>query len=101
MPLSRREFISLTAMTGTSLALNSLETFAKPLNTSNSLAGYSLLVFATNWGFSGSWDTFCAKVKQDGYDGIEVWYPSEEKERQDLFTALKKHGLQVGFLVGG
>jgi sugar phosphate isomerase/epimerase len=101
MPLSRREFISFTAMTGTTIALNSLEALANPLTTVKSQAGYSLLVFATNWGFSGTWDAFCSQVKQAGYDGIEVWYPSDEKERQDLFAALKKHGLQIGFLVGG
>lgn len=87
-------------MTGTALTLNALESLAKPLNF-NSKSGYSLLVFATNWGFNGSWDAFCSKAKQAGYDGIEVWYPGDQNQRLELFEALKSHQLKVGFLVGG
>ena len=67
---------------------------------SNAQSGYSLLIFATNWGFSGSWDEFCAKAKSAGYDGAEIWWPSEEKERAQLFEAFKKHNLKIGFLIG-
>ena len=56
----------------------------------------------SNWGFEGTTDDFCAKAKQEGYDGIEMWWPTDNKQAQDeLFAALKKHQLQVGFLVGG
>ncbi len=87
-------------MTGTALAMNNLQSFAKPL-AAHKKAGYSLLVFATNWGFSGSWEEFCSKIKQAGYDGAELWYPGEDSQRKALFTALKKYDLKVGFLVGG
>ena len=63
-------------------------------------SGYSLLIFATNWGFSGSWDEFATKIKHAGYDGMEVWWPGDEKDRNELFEALNKHKLQCGFLVG-
>lgn len=64
--------------------------------------GFQLIVLATNWGFEGSTDAFCAKAKQEGYDGIEIWWPTDNKAAQDeLFAALKKHQLEVGFLVGG
>lgn len=59
------------------------------------------MIFATNWGFSGSWDEFATKIKQAGYDGMEVWWPSDEKERHELFEALTRHKLQCGYLVGG
>jgi hypothetical protein len=62
---------------------------------------FSLQVMGTNWGFSGTVDAFCAKAKQTGYDGIEVWWPGDAKNQQELFAALAKHQLQVGFLVGG
>jgi sugar phosphate isomerase/epimerase len=57
---------------------------------------------ATNWGFAGTLDTFCAKAKKEGYDGIELWWPTDDKKAQDeMFAALKTHGLEIGFLCGG
>lgn len=100
MKLSRRQFIAASTATGTGLLLSSMESFAKPIMTNNQ-SGYSLLIFATNWGFSGSWDEFALKVKQAGYDGMEIWWPGDEKDRNELFTALDKHKLKIGFLVGG
>lgn len=87
-------------MTGTQVAFNALESFSRPLNVPQQ-AGFSLLIFATNWGFSGSWDEFCARIKQLGYDGAELWYPTDESQRKELFAALQKHNLKIGFLVGG
>jgi sugar phosphate isomerase/epimerase len=63
-------------------------------------AGYSILIFATNWGYEGSWDQFAAKVKKAGYDGFEVWWPTDEKDRKEMYDALHKYALQCGFLVG-
>lgn len=94
---SRRQFINLTA--GTSLA-GALSSFTNPLKMKNNL-GYELLIMATNWGYSGSWAEFAKKVKQLGYDGMEVWCPSDLQERETLAKALKENSLQVGFLVGG
>ncbi|MBO9591479.1 MAG: TIM barrel protein [Niabella sp.] len=64
-------------------------------------AGFRLLILATNWGFNGSADAFCAAAKKEGYDGIEVWWPGEAAQQKELFDALKKHQLEVGFLCGG
>lgn len=63
--------------------------------------GFELKILATMWGFEGSADAFCAKVKQEGYDGIEVWWPTTQKDADELFAAIKKHHLEVGFLVAG
>jgi len=100
MKLNRRQFIAASTATGTGLLLSSMESFANPIMTNNQ-SGYSLLIFATNWGFSGSWDEFALKVKQAGYDGMEIWWPGDEKDRNELFAALDKHKLKIGFLVGG
>lgn len=61
---------------------------------------FDLTLLATGWGFNGTPDRFCAKAKEAGYDGIETWWPMEENVQQELFAALKKHDLKVGFLCG-
>lgn len=100
MNLSRKKFITMSSSAGAALLLSSLESFAAPIST-NTKAGFSLKVLATNWGFPGTVDELCSKVKKEGYDGIEVWWPNEKKDQDELFAALKKHQLDVGFLCGG
>ena len=87
-------------MTGTHAVLSNLEAFAKPQAAPGSKAGYSLLVFATNWGYTGSWESFAARIRQLGYDGAELWYPSDAAERREVLSAFAKHGLKMGLLVG-
>ncbi|MER0440620.1 TIM barrel protein [Emticicia sp. W12TSBA100-4] len=96
--MKRREFISLTA---TSALLSSVETLAqeKPL-LSNVDSKFQLKIMATNWGWSGSLDAFCAAAKKEGYDGIEMWWPNEAKDQKELFAALEKHDLEIGYLCG-
>jgi sugar phosphate isomerase/epimerase len=99
--LKRRDFLSLTA-TSTAALMSSIESYAsahKPAFNMNK--AFDLKVLGTNWGFHGPLDEFCAKVKKEGYDGIEMWWPGEKKGQDELFAALKKHGLEIGFLVGG
>lgn len=62
---------------------------------------FDLKILATNWGFGGTIDEYCSKVKKDGYDGIEIWWPGEKSDQDALFTALKKNNLEVGFLTAG
>lgn len=88
-------------MTGTQAVFNSLETFATPLAGDQTNAAYGLLIFATNWGYTGSWDTFASRIKKNGYDGAELWYPSDPAQRSEIFSAFRAHGLKLGFLVGG
>lgn len=61
---------------------------------------FRLIVLATNWGFNGSIGEYCAKVQKEGYDGIEIWWPLEKPAQDELFAALKKYNLEVGFLCG-
>ncbi|MBS1915106.1 MAG: sugar phosphate isomerase/epimerase [Bacteroidetes bacterium] len=100
--MRRRNFIQTSALSTTALILSSLETFAlanKPAFNMNN--NFELKILATNWGFPGTIDEYCAKVKQDGYDGIEIWWQEDAKAHDELFAALKKYNLEVGFLCAG
>lgn len=83
------------------MLLNSLDTYATSAAHTKAAAGFGLLIFATNWGYEGSWDQFCAKIRKLGYDGAEAWYPTDEVVRKEFLAAFQKHNLKFGFLVGG
>lgn len=59
-----------------------------------------LLFFQTNWGFSGSWEVFFSKTKASGYDGVEIWFPKEKEQLQEVTQGLQKHELKVIYLCG-
>ena len=103
MRQDRRTFILSSATASAAMFLSSLETFAianKPSFSKNSR--YELKIMATNWGFDGSMDEFCAMAKKEGYDGVELWWPTDHPKAQDeMFGSLKTHDLEVGFLCGG
>ena len=99
--MKRRKFIHHTASATTALLLAKLDAFASPLINSQMKNDYKLVVLGTSWGFTGTVDAFCAKAKADGYDGIETWWPTKKEGQDELFAALKKHNLQVGYLVAG
>lgn len=100
--MKRRRFIRNTTFGSAALMASALQAWAEasphPI-TAN--AGFTLKVMATNWGFDGSIDAFCSRARKEGYDGIEVWWPGNTSAQEELFTALKKHQLEVGFLCGG
>jgi len=101
MLTNRRHFLQTTTAATTAMLLSSLDVFATTQKTNEMNTGFQLKVLATSWGFQGSIDVFCAKVKQEGYDGIEVWWPTRQKDADELFAALKKYNLEVGFLAAG
>jgi sugar phosphate isomerase/epimerase len=101
-PDSRRTFLKTSLAATTSLLLSKLDVLAeehKPAFISDK--NFDLKILATSWGYNGTMDSFCAKVKQEGYDGIEVWWPGSTAQQEEVFTAVKKYGLQVGFLCAG
>lgn len=100
MSLDRRSFIGRSSAAATALLFGALESFANEKIGMNT-AGFELKVMATNWGFEGTLDAYCAKAKKEGYDGIEIWWPLEVAAQKELFAALKEHQLEVGFLCGG
>lgn len=98
--LSRRDFLTVSALTGTAAVVNSLDAFARPIAPSPQKSGFSLLVFATNWGYTGTWESFASRIREAGYDGAELWYPADPVQRRELYAAFEKHRLRMGFLVG-
>lgn len=101
MNQNRRDFIKLTGLATSATLLSSLESFSTaPAPIVNTNGNYKLKVLATNWGYDGTIDAFCARAKKEGYDGIEQWWPDAKEEQKELFDALFKHKLEVGFLCG-
>jgi len=99
---NRRNFLKTASMATTALFLSSLDSSAeinKPNFSKNDK--FELKIFATDWGFSGSLDDFCKRAKEEGYDGIEVWWSMNKEQQDGLFSVLRKHQLEVGFLCGG
>ena len=95
---SRRKFIRTSIEAA--LLLSSLKTIASVKSPLIMNQKFELKILATNWGFNGTLDEYCTKVKKEGYDGIEIWWPMEQKDQAILFDCLKKHQLEVGFLCG-
>ena len=101
MKSNRRKFLQTSTSATAALMLSSLDKISSVTQPSFTMEkNYELKIMATNWGFDGSTDAFCAKAKKEGYDGIEIWWPADNK-KDELFAALKTHSLEVGFLCGG
>ncbi len=101
MTQNRRSFIKTSAAATTGVLLSSLDAVAE--KHPSELApnkNFELKMLATSWGFAGNLDAFCAKVKKEGYDGIEMWWPMEKPSQDELFSALRKYKLAIGFLAG-
>lgn len=98
--MNRRNFLQQTTMAGSAFLLAGTEVSAMP-SFSVARAGYELRIMATNWGFTGNADQFCAAAKKEGYDGIEVWMPGDDKGRGEIANAAAKYGLALGLLFGG
>ncbi len=92
--MNRRNFLSSTTAATSLLATDSFET-------KGVIPKSKLKILATNWGWEGSMDALCQKVKKEGYDGLELWWPSEAAERKEMLNALQKHQLEIGYLCGG
>ncbi len=102
MKQNRRRFIRTSAAGSAAVLLASMEAFAitnKPQQLSAN--GFGVKIMATNWGIEGSMVAFCQRAKQAGYDGIELWWTDDRKKQDELFDALKKYDLEIGFLCGG
>jgi sugar phosphate isomerase/epimerase len=98
---NRRKFIKTSAAGSAALFLSSLETFSltpKPSVAMNK--NFELVILATNWGFSGNYDSFFAKAKAAGYEGAELWCPGNDKERNEMAAAAQKHGMKLSLLFG-
>lgn len=65
------------------------------------VAGFSLKILNTNWGFPGTRETFFNQSKEAGYDGVELWAPGEEKDRAALQEQAALAKLDLGLLCAG
>jgi sugar phosphate isomerase/epimerase len=63
--------------------------------------GFQVKIMATDWGFEGSMEAYCAKASAAGYDGIETWWPMEVDKQDALFQAVERHQLDIAFFCGG
>ena len=97
--MKRREFMNLSAA---GALLSSVETLAQEkLNFVGTNADFQLKIMATNWGWNGTLDAFCAAARKEGYDGIEMWWTNDPKDQKELFAVLEKYDLDIGYLCGG
>jgi sugar phosphate isomerase/epimerase len=100
MAYTRRNFIRSTAALGAASFLTSFEDVKKSFPKPTFAGKIPIKVLATNWGFEGTREDFFKKIKDDGYDGFEVWIPMDEKDRLNLLELAAKYGLEFGFLAG-
>ena len=99
--MNRRNFLQTSGTATTALLLSTGELFESSSKSNKDMSNdHKLKVLATNWGFNGTMDELCSKVKKEGYDGVELWWPGEKKGQDEMFNALKKHSLEIGFLTG-
>lgn len=102
MSLTRRKFIALGSFSSTvALIGNSVQANPFLPQKQKNAPGFELLIMATNWGFDGDWEQFCAKIKKLGYDGAEAWYIHEAAGRKEFIEAFERHNLKYGLLIGG
>lgn len=100
--MKRRDFISTSLGLGATLAAGTLR--AQPTAQPTVLpAGGSMkiVILATNWGDGASIEDFCRKIKGQGYDGLELWYPTTAEARERLVNATRENGLVFGLLAAG
>ena len=64
------------------------------------IAQNKVLYFQTSWGFEGTPEAFIKKAKASGYDGIEIWSPTDKKEQIQISKFLKEQNMKVIYLCG-
>lgn len=97
--MRRRDFLETSLGLGGALAAGAFRSGASVRQAPG--AGMEIVVLATNWGDPDSIEDFCRKIKGQGYDGLEVWYPTDADARSSLVDAASSNGLVFGLLAAG
>ena len=53
---------------------------------------------ATKWGNGDTIDVFCARIKKDGYDGLEMWWSDDKDYVDEVIQSAIKHNLEIVWL---
>jgi len=93
--MKRRDFVKTAIASVPTLSMQSLA--AKPKRKTK----LKVIVLNTDWGYKGSIDQLCSESKAAGFDGIETWWSHDAERTKNLFDALQKHEMHVGFLTAG
>lgn len=87
MKTNRRDFLKQsTFLIGGTMINNDM---------SNSSDIFGIKFFCPRWGANDSWDDFCKRVKEAGYDGIESVHSLDSKLQKEELTALEKYELKI------
>lgn len=95
--MKRRNFLA-SATSAMSCAFLAAHPAASLAQARAAVPGFSLKLLATSWGYMGTFDDYCARIKDAGFDGIELGWPEETRFRDEVFAALDRHDLDVGFI---
>lgn len=96
MKQTRRQFFTTAGTASAGLALSGMVLSGTEAAANT---GFGIRIYATRWGFEGTYDSFCKKVKEAGYDGVEDWV-TEDPAQEAFFEALDKYNLRFGALTG-
>ena len=100
MSINRRKFLKNTTLASGAIALSNCNNSMEKVQKVKISAAFQLEIYATNWGFQGTTEQFCQKAKEEGYDGVEIWAPRKEKDKDEFMNVVSKYGLKYGFLAG-
>lgn len=98
--MKRRDFIGASLGVGATLAVKGLHA-QTTVSTETRTQTTKIVILATNWGDSSSIEDFCRRIKGQGYDGLELWYPTTPEARERLVNATRENGLVFGLLAAG
>lgn len=99
MKQTRRKFLAQASAIGAGMTLPGMAMKPEALQ-HQAKEGFGIKVYLGKWGFQGSNDDFCKRVKEEGFDGVEVWIPNDKAGKESLFEAIEKYNLRFASMAG-